>query len=151
GVLAMTDDAVLFSQTDLTLYEYAIYQGGQVASHLAIVWPDTVCVQTSCSAVSENLAASGGSLPWYRYQSEPGNVLSYPSIVPTDIMTNFVALSALQGIDVGPPWQENIGQQSQTITSVNVSSTLGLQAQLKEGFEIQDFEVGAGIDLQGSY
>src|SRR5205823_10202494 len=76
-------------------------------------------------------------------------LLSYPPIAPTDVMTNFVAPSALQGLNVGPPWQENIGQQAQTITTTNSTTNLGIEAEAKAGFEIGG--IGASLDLKGDY
>src|SRR5262249_43762601 len=46
GVLAMTDDAVLYSETDSHLWEYAVFSPGspnQAPTYLAIIWPDVSC------------------------------------------------------------------------------------------------------------
>ncbi len=163
GVIAQNDDALIYSATDFTIWEYAVYRQGQPVSDLAVVWPVTICqgtvlpngvCQGTLVASSNQVTAPGSQVPWYYPATEPLNTLSYPAITPTDLLTSVISLSSQPQVTLGNTYSYQVNQANQNVNSQSSQWDLNVQAAVTAsiGYSIPDvFQSSASLGLEGNY
>ncbi len=157
GITVQTDDVLVFTEIDYDIWEYEVIKSPLdppgTPTYIRVVFPRVQCSASGC--VLANTATpqvyAGSDLAWFNPPWLPNYALSYPSLGPSDLVTN--VMTTQYATDLGSVFQQTISRQDGNTNTSNTTSNIGVNASLttKFGFTIFGFPITTEIQFKGGY